>query len=551
MADRKQNQAASKIDALYSWLSYDLQRVKSELMNELKMASVQTGALYQEMKSDKDSSSQAITQEIRFSYKQNQTIYDGLSKMLTEEVGERLNSMDQKMSALEEIQELYKDLNYLFNEGAMSKLETISEKVEMLNKIEEALAELSEKVGNGFAISEEDVQTVAEAVSEKTEETAERYNAQVMEAIEGAKIDQQAFVEEVGDKVLEVLCDVKNNSNEVSMEEIANAAAEKAVEKMMAALDMDAWAEKVANLVVEKLANETEQTYDVVLDEEGINQIAEKVSEKITSEEDATYDLVIDEEGIDALAQSITEKMGVECAPCEEVEEETVTEEVVVEVAEEAVEEVQPVEEVAEEVVEEPAKEEAVEAELALGLAPVFEEDENQLVDAETGLVLRLKRSFTAKMKQSAEEVKAYYSEIKNELISYKKINSTVSWHGDRFNFGRDTIAKINICGKTLCFYVALDPNDPEYKTTVFHQKDVSGQKAYEGTPFMIKVKSEAGAKKALRLVGYLAEKIGAEKKKEIETVDYVQEFAYESTKQLLDEGYIKATKEKKTKWNF
>ncbi|MBE7085557.1 MAG: hypothetical protein E7366_00180 [Clostridiales bacterium] len=551
MADRKQNQAASKIDALYSWLSYDLQRVKSELMNELKMASVQTGALYQEMKSDKDSSSQAITQEIRFSYKQNQTIYDGLSKMLTEEVGERLNSMDQKMSALEEIQELYKDLNYLFNEGAMSKLETISEKVEMLNKIEEALMELSEKFGNGFAISEEDVQTVAEAVSEKTEETAERYNAQVMEAIEGAKIDQQAFVEEVGDKVLEVLCDVKNNSNEVSMEEIANAAAEKAVEKMMAALDMDAWAEKVANLVVEKLANETEQTYDVVLDEEGINQIAEKVSEKITSEEDATYDLVIDEEGIDALAQSITEKMGVECAPCEEVEEETVTEEVVVEVAEEAVEEVQPVEEVAEEVVEEPAKEEAVEAELALGLAPVFEEDENQLVDAETGLVLRLKRSFTAKMKQSAEEVKAYYSEIKNELISYKKINSTVSWHGDRFNFGRDTIAKINICGKTLCFYVALDPNDPEYKTTVFHQKDVSGQKAYEGTPFMIKVKSEAGAKKALRLVGYLAEKIGAEKKKEIETVDYVQEFAYESTKQLLDEGYIKATKEKKTKWNF
>lgn len=551
MADRKQNQAASKIDALYSWLSYDLQRVKSELMNELKMASVQTGALYQEMKSDKDSSSQAITQEIRFSYKQNQTIYDGLSKMLTEEVGERLNSMDQKMSALEEIQELYKDLNYLFNEGAMSKLETISEKVEMLNKIEEALAELSEKVGNGFAISEEDVQTVAEAVSEKTEETAERYNAQVMEAIEGAKIDQQAFVEEVGDKVLEVLCDVKNNSNEVSMEEIANAAAEKAVEKMMAALDMDAWAEKVANLVVEKLANETEQTYDVVLDEEGINQIAEKVSEKITSEEDATYDLVIDEEGIDALAQSITEKMGVECAPCEEVEEETVTEEVVVEVAEEAVEEVQPVEEVAEEVVEEPAKEEAVEAELALGLAPVFEEDENQLVDAETGLVLRLKRSFTAKMKQSAEEVKAYYSEIKNELISYKKINSTVSWHGDRFNFGRDTIAKINICGKTLCFYVALDPNDPEYKTTVFHQKDVSGQKAYEGTPFMVKVKSEAGAKKALRLVGYLAEKIGAEKKKEFETVDYVQEFGYESTKQLLDEGYIKATKEKKTKWNF
>ena len=76
MADRKQQQLqqTSKIDALYSWLSYDLQRMKGELMNELKYSSVQIGSLYQEMKADKSSSAQAITQEIRFSYKQNQTI---------------------------------------------------------------------------------------------------------------------------------------------------------------------------------------------------------------------------------------------------------------------------------------------------------------------------------------------------------------------------------------------------------------------------------------------------------------------------------------------
>ena len=154
-------------------------------------------------------------------------------------------------------------------------------------------------------------------------------------------------------------------------------------------------------------------------------------------------------------------------------------------------------------------------------------------------------------MRQSEEKVKGYYSDIKNELTSYKKINSNVSWHGDRFNYGRDTVAKININGKTLWFYVALDPNDEEFKTTVYHQKDVGAQKAYESTPFMVKVKSDAAAKKALRLVGYLAEKLGAEKDDAFAPVDYAGEFAYASTKQLFDEGFIKATKEKKVDLNF
>ena len=82
MADKKQFEA-SKIDALYSWISYDLQKLKGEIMNEMKYSSVQLGSLYQEMKSDKEKSSQAISQEIRYSYKQNQTIYDGLAAMLT------------------------------------------------------------------------------------------------------------------------------------------------------------------------------------------------------------------------------------------------------------------------------------------------------------------------------------------------------------------------------------------------------------------------------------------------------------------------------------
>jgi hypothetical protein len=164
---------------------------------------------------------------------------------------------------------------------------------------------------------------------------------------------------------------------------------------------------------------------------------------------------------------------------------------------------------------------------------------------------VRLKRSFTAKLKQSDEEVKVFYDMIKNELASYKKVKSTVSWLGDRFNLGRATIAKMNICGKTLCFYVALDPEDPELKSTVYHQKNVGDQKAYQATPFRVKIKSEMGAKRAVRLIGILAEKIGAVKNSNYVNADYVEEFAYETTKELLDKGLIKETKEKKIAFEF
>ena len=330
------------------------------------------------------------------------------------------------------------------------------------------------------------------------------------------------------------------------------------------AIDYD----RLADLVAEKLAAK-EQTYEVVVDDAGIEAIAEKVSDKLggVTEEETSYDLVLDEEGISAIAKGVADELRRDCvcAPAEPapVEEEPVDTSLFTPieetVAEEVAEEPAPVAEpVVEEVAEEPAPvaepAPAVQEEIAATTDPVllFDElDENNLVDAETGLVIRLKKSFTAKLKQSEENIKEYYSQIKNELTSYKKVNSNVSWHGDRFNFGRDTIAKMNICGKTLCVYLALDPNDPEFKSTVYHQKDVGNQKAYESTPFMVKVKSDAAAKKAVRLAAALADKLATEKEENFVAVDYVAENAYETTKKLYEDGFIKATKEKKVDLNF
>lgn len=480
----------------------------------------------------------------------------------------------------------YRRIEEGFQKQAKGLKVTIDEEA-LFERIEEAIKK---------AVAEIDYDKIAELVAEKMpapaepeafdyEKLAELVAAKMPAPVEPEPIDYDKLAELVAEKMptpVEPEAIDYDNLAAMVAERIVlpeaeaptydvvvdDAGAQVIADNVANTIDYEALAEKTA----EKLsARQAEQS------EELVNEIAEKIPAP-------TYELLIDEEGANAIAEAVADKLK-ECCPVaakEETAEETVeeapreepqeAEETVEESVEEAVEE-QPEEvaqETAEETVEETVEETAEEApreepqeevaeelpvvsELAVAstLAQDAEEDPNELVDADTGLVLRLKKSFKAKLCQSAPEVKSYYSTVKNELASYSRLNSNMSWHGDRFNFGRDTVARINISGKTLCFYVALDPADPEYKTTVYHQKDVSKQKAYENTPFMIKIKSETGAKRAARLVGYLAEKLGAEKKANFEPIDYAEEFGYASTKQLLDEGLIKVTKEKKVALDF
>ncbi len=666
MADRKQQlQQTSKIDALYSWLSYDLQRMKGELINELKYSSVQIGSLYQEMKADKASSAQAITQEIRFSYKQNQNIYDGLASMLTQEVGDRMDSMDEKLSSIEQIRALNEELNALVGENVLPQVDTVSAKLALLEKIEEMLVAINEAIAalpsketideaiSAIPVNEVDYNKIINGSAEKVieampypekvdynrisdfaqqavgsavEKVLAALNADSLSDVVAAKVAEVAPQIDYA-KVAEVVTEkVASTVPQIDYDKLADALSER-VKAFVPQIDYD----KLADVVVAKLAG-TEQSCEVVLDDEGIEKVAAKISEKLSvrldsietaesidydrvcqaaqagivmpdsvdydriaeivdeklaeNDKEPTYDLVIDKSGIEAIATGVAEKLGnvsvvqkeilvTDAVP--EMVVETKEEEPIVDepIAEEPVEELSQEEEIAEEpiaeeeiesasdvieeeiavaepvVVYDPVAEMETKKEIAFSVVSEYQEIDNQLVDAETGLVIRLKRSFTAKMRQSDEKVKGYYSDIKNELTSYKRINSNVSWHGDRFNLGRDTIAKINICGKTLCFYLALDPNDPEFKSTVYHQKDVGDQKAYELTPFLVKVKSDAAAKKALRLVGFLVEKVNAEKDESFKPVDYVEEFKYQSTKQLFEDGFIKVTKEKKVDLDF
>lgn len=149
----------------------------------------------------------------------------------------------------------------------------------------------------------------------------------------------------------------------------------------------------------------------------------------------------------------------------------------------------------------------------------------------------RLAKSFTAKLVLSSDELKARYSEIKNALLSYKKVKSRTSWKCETFRRGRTVLAKFMIRGKTLCLYLALFPaeiSDKKYKVEKVEQK------ANATTPTLYKIRSFRRVKYAKQLIIVLAEKYGL-MSFERQPENYAPE--YLSDEELLSRGLIRRVK--------
>ena len=240
-------------------------------------------------------------------------------------------------------------------------------------------------------------------------------------------------------------------------------------------------------------------------------------------------------------------------------EEEEACEELVEEIVEESVEKV--VEEVPEAPVEEPAVE--VIAPVTEEVAGEDEDEEESFGFSTAGLeffdamenpeeyaalqeqekegliqiVTRYRRSFMSRLVQSQGDVQAYYSEIKNKLLSYKGVKGRISWGNESFNKGRNYIAKVNAKSKTLYLYLALDPATLEDGTYNF--EDMSGKKKYENVPVLIKVKGPRKLKYALELIDKICqENLALPEVKNFEPADYT--VPYWSTEELVKTGLVK-----------
>ena len=172
------------------------------------------------------------------------------------------------------------------------------------------------------------------------------------------------------------------------------------------------------------------------------------------------------------------------------------------------------------------------------------EEESASFTVVENGNVFNIRyvKSFTAKLVQASDETKAFYTEIKNEILSYKKVSDKTSWHHESFGKGREPFAKFGMRGKTLCVYFPLDANEfAESKYKV----ETCDSKKYAAVPCMYRIKNQRRCVYAKELIAQVAEKIEAARG---ETQNATYDLPYEDTQALLAKGLIKELKTQTTR---
>ncbi len=116
-------------------------------------------------------------------------------------------------------------------------------------------------------------------------------------------------------------------------------------------------------------------------------------------------------------------------------------------------------------------------------------------------------RSFSAKLILADAKVKEFYAEIATEILKYERIKTKTGWSGVSFSFGKNRFAFIAITGKTLCLYLARNPEDSaegRYKA-----KNVASIKKREKTPSLFKIKSDGAKRHIIKLIDETALSFG------------------------------------------
>ena len=389
----------------------------------------------------------------------------------------------------------------------------VSEKVNVVVDSEEIATKVSEKV-----VITVDTDEIATKVSEKVNVVvdSEEIATKVSEKVD-VVVDEDAIATKVSEKI------EKLDANDV---------AENVAKSVICAIPVPTGVneEKVAQEVVDKIiAKQDENDYDVVIDDEGVAKLTELVAEKIEGANKERFDK------IDAEIESIKEMLsGAMVAVSESAiaeDEELVKVSDIIDGDEQDGFEDGVMEDIVNDIDEQPTDDEI----MPDGIPGISN-------GVDFGNMMKYNRSFIARIIQSSDDMKNYYGETKSALLAYKKVNSSIAWGAERFNKGRETIARFKIRGKTLCLYLALDPN--EYKTSVYHHSDVSDNKSMSGTPMMLKIKSPLGVKKAVRLIDEMLEKRGGVKQA-VQNRDYAAMYPYETTEQLIEEGLVKDVSKK------
>ena len=157
---------------------------------------------------------------------------------------------------------------------------------------------------------------------------------------------------------------------------------------------------------------------------------------------------------------------------------------------------------------------------------------------AEDGWFVRVRydKSFEAKLIQGDDQLKKWYSALKNELLSYQKVTARRSWQHEAFRLGRTTIAKFVIRGKTLRLYLALSP--AQYVGSKYLVEDASEHAKFEKTPLLYRIRNDRRCRYAADLI---AAAVAAANgiRGEAQPQDY-SAIPFEDTASLIERGLVR-----------
>ncbi len=144
-------------------------------------------------------------------------------------------------------------------------------------------------------------------------------------------------------------------------------------------------------------------------------------------------------------------------------------------------------------------------------------------------------KSFEALLIQSEGLVQDYYSNLKNEILSYERVKSKMMWRYDNFTYNGISLVKIAIEDDDLLMYFALDPS--EYEDSKYKIKDASNKKGFEDVPAKLEINNFKDVNSAKELISEMMDSYAIEKV-DSKYEDYHMD--YETNEELIEKGLIK-----------
>jgi len=166
-----------------------------------------------------------------------------------------------------------------------------------------------------------------------------------------------------------------------------------------------------------------------------------------------------------------------------------------------------------------------------------FKRKEHEIV-SDNRFSIEYHRSFLSKLIKSDMDTKYFYSVLKNELCSYKRIKSHYYWGDEAFRAWSKVQAKLAFNGKTLCLYLNLNPKD--FKDTKYKVEDQGERKKFAAVPLLYRIRNKKKCKYAIELIEMAMNKTKLRKNKKFKKVDYSEQLLEQTDEQLLKEGLIR-----------